>query len=1322
MNLLGQLSGGIFQRSGVLVCTLVIAGFMSLSGSMALGETEGAPLAVSSTHIEQAVWKAFSPDSLAHTDEYTVELPPFPEPVSVTVKGDALFVDFPESILSHIGELYLRELFHHISEAIPDYNAISQINLTCKGKHLSEYLPPTVSYGEAPAPVFRPLSPGTGLAGRNISIGPSHGRYWNGSGWFWQRSDPCGAGEAVLEDTNSIRLMQYLHQYLAQDGAVVHVPRQMDESDCCHDATGLPWWKMAARYWLQHQGLPSWVWDSSTTDYNDDIRARPLYADFRGSDIYISHHTNAGGGGTGTGTETYRDSKMEKTAHIANSLSLANAVHNSIISHIRNTYDAGWANRGVKDSAGAFGEIRIPNRPAILIELAFHDNCSKDVQYLTDDFFRSLSQWAIYKGVCDYFGVTPTWDKYSCELVSDSIPDTMIAGESYQVSVTYRNRGVLWQDARSFRLGAVGDSDPFTAFNRVSLSGSIRPGQEHTFNFTMTAPQAAGTYTTDWRMVRDGVSWFGPTLTKQVVVNPNTPDTEPPSIPQNLLAVSAGPNVIQLYWSPSTDNVGVANYEVRRDGILLAAPETPRYTDKAVAVNRTYSYEVRARDMAGNFSGWSTPSEATTLSGQSLIFFEGFNGNLDRWTQGPFPFDYSEAQNKGIYPGAGAAYNSPGNSSQMFYQFPRPFAQAIVSGWFYDPFGGFKSGTCGTSFRQSLSLRAHDGSASLIIDNCTASNVAANSYFHRTVGTGGLPYTAFGIRNPNPNCTGDWIYFETRVTPELVGASPAGSIQVMAADAGGIHIGTPPLQTSFFDHGIGRITLGLGVSSVGESWWDDITFWATPPLAPVPGTPVSASTTSITWQFAPGDANHFGFDVTNNSGTVLSPAWPETGWLRRSATSWQESGLEANTSYQRRIRAWNGILNSPLTGLVTGWTLSVPPSAGTVTGTRQPGIVYDTPEFGFNAVGGFGAGRVQYYRYAWNTVSSPPAQWDALQEWSSGTLNVSAAHNGLWYLHVQGYNGADIPNGVYTLGPYIFQGEELGTVVVTDEGVWTPSLTTLRATWAYSGNVSALNRFEYAIGTTPELQNVRNWQSVGLAQAMEDAGLSLTDNTTYFIQVRPVDLLGQSGEAGVSDGITVAPNAGSIGQALHLADGVGLRLTGKLVTGTRPGSFWIQELDRSAGIRVVSGQVFASGDTVNAAGILGLFGQERALFADVVDLASSGSALPLPLGMIGRTLGGQGFNPFTPGADQSIGLYNVGLLVRVWGVVTGSDSSDPENRFFLLDDGTAPGRPVKVLTGSVTPPSGGFVQVTGIVSLQNVGGLRRPILVVRTAGDILTIP
>lgn len=484
---------------------------------------------------------------------FTTFIPSGTKVAHLDVSGDTVTVDLSPEVLQVLDEYTLQGIFSQFRATLGPFAEILSIRLTSYGQLLASYLPPTPVIEPTPKTISQPmplavtevdpehaLMNGTALSGRNITIGPSHGRFWNGSGWYWQRSDPCGFGEAVLEDTNSIRLCQFLYQYLVQDGATVHVPRELNESNCCNGDTGLAWWKMCAQTWLHANGLPCSVWGSSSGNCgadtavsrsSDDIRARPLFADYRGSDIYIAHHTNAGGGGTANGTETFRDTAMEHPAHEANSYSLALAVNTNVVNAIREMYDSGWSNRGVKDSAGGFGEIRIPDRPACLIELAFHDNCSRDALYLTDNFFRSVSEWGLYKGVCEYFGTTPTWDRYSDEYVSDTIPAVMNAGQAYSVSVTFRNRGVVWSEARSFRLGAVGDSDPFTPTTRHTISGEVRPGNTCTFNFQLVAPGTAGTYTTDWRMVRDGVAWFGATCSKQVQVTGGGP--QPPTISQH---------------------------------------------------------------------------------------------------------------------------------------------------------------------------------------------------------------------------------------------------------------------------------------------------------------------------------------------------------------------------------------------------------------------------------------------------------------------------------------------------------------------------------------------------------------------------------------------------------------------------------------------------------------------------------------------------------------------------------------------------------------------------------------------------------------------
>jgi M6 family metalloprotease-like protein len=129
-----------------------------------------------------------------------------------------------------------------------------------------------------------------------------------------------------------------------------------------------------------------------------------------------------------------------------------------------------------------------------------------------------------YMTVSDNGWLKAHFGTYSAEFVSDDIPTSMVAGQQYTVHVAVRNTGTnTWTASAGYRLGSPGDSDPF-AFPRVELdsSASVGSGQTYTFIFTMTAPSSTGSYTTDWRMLREGVTWFGETLTKTVTVTPTT--------------------------------------------------------------------------------------------------------------------------------------------------------------------------------------------------------------------------------------------------------------------------------------------------------------------------------------------------------------------------------------------------------------------------------------------------------------------------------------------------------------------------------------------------------------------------------------------------------------------------------------------------------------------------------------------------------------------------------------------------------------------------------------------------------------------------------
>ncbi|MFZ7933593.1 M60 family metallopeptidase [Bacillus thuringiensis] len=85
------------------------------------------------------------------------------------------------------------------------------------------------------------------------------------------------------------------------------------------------------------------------------------------------------------------------------------------------------------------------------------------------------------------------------------------------------------------------------------------------------------------------------------IVNPK-PDTEAPTQPQGLYANNLTSNSVELKWNPSTDNIGVKEYQVLRDGQLIQTVQGTTFIDQNLTANKEYKYAVKAVDTAGNTS------------------------------------------------------------------------------------------------------------------------------------------------------------------------------------------------------------------------------------------------------------------------------------------------------------------------------------------------------------------------------------------------------------------------------------------------------------------------------------------------------------------------------------------------------------------------------------------------------------------------------------------------------------------------------------------------------------------------------------------------
>lgn len=85
----------------------------------------------------------------------------------------------------------------------------------------------------------------------------------------------------------------------------------------------------------------------------------------------------------------------------------------------------------------------------------------------------------------------------------------------------------------------------------------------------------------------------------------STADTTPPTAPASFVRTAVTVGSLTVYWSPSTDAVGVTGYRVFLDGTLILSPGVSAgrtFTVTGLTCGHDYTLAVEARDAAGNTS------------------------------------------------------------------------------------------------------------------------------------------------------------------------------------------------------------------------------------------------------------------------------------------------------------------------------------------------------------------------------------------------------------------------------------------------------------------------------------------------------------------------------------------------------------------------------------------------------------------------------------------------------------------------------------------------------------------------------------------------
>ena len=192
---------------------------------------------------------------------------------------------------------------------------------------------------------------------------------------------------------------------------------------------------------------------------------------------------------------------------------------------------------------------------------------------------------------------------------ADTTPPTVPTGlvavaiSPTQIRLTWNpstdNVGVTGYLVYNADTGSVIATTTTTSFTHSGLvPGSLVPGTTH--NYRVSAFDAVPNHS----------PWTDPPVSVTML----PPDTTAPSTPTEILVSAVSSSQINLSWAPSTDNVKVTRYIVRRDGVRVATPVSTSYADIGLSAATTYSYTVAARDAAGNISPYSTSVSVTTAS------------------------------------------------------------------------------------------------------------------------------------------------------------------------------------------------------------------------------------------------------------------------------------------------------------------------------------------------------------------------------------------------------------------------------------------------------------------------------------------------------------------------------------------------------------------------------------------------------------------------------------------------------------------------------------------------------------------------------------
>jgi Chitobiase/beta-hexosaminidase C-terminal domain/Fibronectin type III domain len=447
--------------------------------------------------------------------------------------------------------------------------------------------------------------------------------------------------------------------------------------------------------------------------------------------------------------------------------------------------------------------------------------------------------------------------------------------------------------------------------------------------FTSYSDTGLGASTTYWYRVRATNSAGASPYSN--IAGATTFAVTPPSAPTNLAATAVSATQINLSWNnTSTAQTGV-KVERSTDAVNFAqiavTPATANsYSDGSVAASTGYWYRVRATSGSGD-SAYSNVANATTLAPPPALAFVQVASADPQTAQSTVSVAYASAQSAGDLNVVIAGWNdstatvtgvtdSSGNSYSLAVGPTVQSGVATQSIYFAKNIRPAAAGANVVKVQFSVAARFPD------IRILEYRGVDPTSPFDVAVAaTGNSSSSSSGaLTTTNAN---DLIVAGNVVQTGTTAAGSGFTRRVITSPDG--DIAEDRIVSS-----VGSYTASAPLSLSGQWIMQAVAFKGgsapppPPPAAPANLTATAVSTTEIDLSWTNGSTSQTGVRIERSPDGVT---FTQIAVTAATATSFADAGLIAAVTYSYRLRATNGVTDSPYTPVATATTFPLSPPA-----------------------------------------------------------------------------------------------------------------------------------------------------------------------------------------------------------------------------------------------------------------------------------------------------------------------------------------------------------------------------------------------------------